>query len=76
MKYSKTNHYYLPKGYDHATKNKHPCILFYIKGGVNGGFDNIETTLTKMILDKVVPGGEDFPFIVNTRVDKRNGSTT
>lgn len=64
---------YLPKGYE--TETKTPAILFlHGAGGVNGGFDNIRgQSLTKMILNKVVPGGDDFPFIVITpRADKRN----
>ena len=64
---------YLPKSYD--TSRTFPAILFlHGAGGVKGGFDNIRgQSLTRMLLNKSVPGGEDFEFIVITpRADKRD----
>ncbi len=64
---------YLPKSYD--TSRTFPAILFlHGAGGVKGGFDNIRgQSLTRMLLNKSAPGGEDFEFIVITpRADKRD----
>jgi predicted peptidase len=64
---------FVPKDYD--KKNKYPTILFlHGTGGVKRGFDNIRgQSLTRMLLNKSVPGGDEFPFIVITpRADKRD----